>query len=141
MPTALDVRRDRVDRRWGLPILAVALALVALGLTIGITGGPDSSSAEGASAWVARERPAGPVVTIDGWGGAVADGPRFRVITAGPDELDRVAARSDAGSVVVPADSHVVDRLLAAGEWTVGYRDGEAVALVREGALPVHGAT
>lgn len=141
MPTVLDARRDRVDRRWGLPILAVAVALVVLGLTSGITRGPASSSAEGASAWLARERPAGPVVTVARWGGVVADGPRFRVITAGPDELGQVASRAAAGSVVAPTDSEVVDRLRAAGEWTVGYGDAEATVLVHEGALPVRGAT
>jgi hypothetical protein len=130
---------DSTDRR-GVAALVVALALIVLAVTAGIVRGPESSAASGAATWVARERPAGVVLTVDGWGPTVADDDRLRVVTAAEDDLGRLARETDVGSLVAPSDATVVDELRATGEWTVTYRDGEATVLVADGALPVDGA-
>jgi hypothetical protein len=116
------------------------MAMIAVGMTVAITTGPAPSSAAGAARWVARERPAGPVLTVDGWGRTVADGDRLRVVTVSESELTGMAASIDPGSVVVPSDSSAVTELRTAGEWVVTYRDDGATVLVHEGALPVAGA-
>ena len=52
-----------------------------------------------------------------------------------------VAIGGDPGSVVLPSDSPLVREMRVTGEWTITYRDSEATVLVRDGALPVDGAT
>jgi hypothetical protein len=121
--------------------LAVAMGLVAIVLTVGVTqdGGP--APASGAAAWVERERPAGAVLTIEDWADGLVDGNRLRVITASDEDLGQVAVGADVGSVVVPSDPDVVAQVRAAGDWRVTYSDDTATVLVHEGALPVEGAT
>lgn len=141
MPIVPDAAQDRTDRRRGFIALVAALAVVAVALSSGLTGGSGAAGASGAAAWVARERPAGPVLTLDGWGGVVADGDRLRILTASDDDLVDLAFSADPGSVVVPSDAPAIDDLRSSGQWTVTYRDQVATVLVHEGALPVAGAT
>jgi hypothetical protein len=139
--TAPDPTRDREDLRRGLAVLAVAVIVIIMTMTLGITAGSGPSSAAGAAAWVARERPAGRVLTIDPWAGDMADGEHFRVVTADDHDIRRVARTADPGSVVLPSDWALVEDLRRDGNWSVTYRDDNATVLVREGALPVRGAT
>lgn len=141
MSSPHDHAREHRDRRRGLAAVGVALVAVAIGLSAGVTSSSDSAVAEGAAAWVQRERPAGAVLTVDGWDDAVADGDRLRVVTAAEDEIAALALTADPGSVVVPVDAAVVDDLRTDDAWSVAYRDTAAIVFIHDGALPVPGAT
>jgi hypothetical protein len=141
VPSAPEPTSEHHERLWGLVGVLVVVVVLAVLMTAGVTSGRGSSTGAGAGAWVARERPAGPVLTVDGWTDAVADGDRLRVVAVPESELSTVAAAVDVGSIVAPSDSPVVAVLARDAEWTVTYRDDGATVLVRDGALPVPGAT
>lgn len=131
----------RRERRRGLAAIAVAVVAVLIGLTAGITTGGGSDRPDGAARWVQRERPAGAVLTVEGWVGDLADGDRLRIVTGADDDLLDLSLSEDPGSVVVPSDSPLIERLRSSDDWSLAYRDAIATVLIHDGALPVDGAT
>mgnify|MGYP001828834958 CR=1 FL=1 len=113
----------------------VALGLGVVGLSVGVTDRP-SGAVDAAAAWVADERPAGAVLTIEGWRRRVDDGARLRVVAVPPEDVVEAARRVDPGSVVLPSDAAALAELWRGGGWTVSYQDPTATVLVRDGALP-----